>query len=96
MMKSTAYLINTSRGPVIHEAALAEALKNGVIAGAGLDVYEYEPEINPDLRELDNVVLTPHTASGSVETRAKMATMAAENILAALDGKTPPNAVNRI
>ncbi len=96
MMKSTAYLINTSRGPVVHEAALAEALKNGVIAGAGLDVYEYEPEINPDLRKLDNVVLTPHTASGSVETRSKMATMAAENILAALDGKTPPNAVNRI
>lgn len=96
MMKPTAYLINTSRGPVVHEAALAEALKNGVIAGAGLDVYEYEPEINPDLRKLDNVVLTPHTASGSVETRAKMATMAAENILAALDGRTPPNAVNRI
>ena len=96
MMKSTAYLINTSRGPVVHEAALAEALKNGVIAGAGLDVYEYEPEINPDLRKLDNVVLTPHTASGSVETRSKMATMAAENVLAALDGKTPPNAVNRI
>lgn len=96
MMKSTAYLINTSRGPVVHEAALAEALKNGVIAGAGLDVYEYEPEINPDLRKLDNVVLTPHTASGSVETRSKMATMAAENILAALDGRTPPNAVNRI
>jgi len=96
MMKSTAYLINTSRGPVVHEAALAEALKNGVIAGAGLDVYEYEPEINPDLRKLDNVVLTPHTASGSVETRSKMATMAAENVLAALDGRTPPNAVNRI
>ena len=96
MMKPTAYLINTSRGPVIHEAALAEALKNGVIAGAGLDVYEYEPEINPDLFELDNVVLTPHTASGSVETRAKMAIMAAENVLAALAGKTPPNAVNRI
>ena len=96
MMKPTAYLINTSRGPVVHEAALAEALKNEVIAGAGLDVYEYEPEINPELCKLDNVVITPHTASGSVETRAKMATMAAENILAALDGRTPPNAVNRI
>ena len=96
MMKPTAYLINTSRGPVVHEAALAEALKNGTIAGAGLDVYEYEPEINPALFELDNVVITPHTASGSVETRTKMAIMAAENILAALAGKTPPNAVNRI
>jgi len=96
MMKPTAYLINTSRGPVVHEAALAEALKNGTIAGAGLDVYEYEPEIKPELRKLDNVVLTPHTASGSVETRTKMAIMAAENVLAALAGETPPNAVNRI
>ncbi len=96
MMKPTAYLINTSRGPVINEAALANALQKKVIAGAGLDVYEEEPEVHPGLLELDNVVLTPHIASGSVETRSKMATMAAENILAALDGKTPPNAVNRI
>jgi lactate dehydrogenase-like 2-hydroxyacid dehydrogenase len=96
MMKPTAYLINTSRGPVINEAALAEALRDKVIAGAGLDVYEEEPKIHPALLELDNVVLTPHIASGSVETRSKMATMAAENIIAALDGKTPPNAVNRV
>ena len=96
MMKPTAYLVNTSRGPVIDEAALAEALKNGVIAGAGLDVYEEEPKVNPVLLELDNVVLTPHIASGSVETRDKMAIMAAKNVLAALDGKTPPNAVNRV
>lgn len=96
MMKPTAYLINTSRGPVVNEAALAEALHDGVIAGAGLDVFEEEPAVHPRLLELDNVVLAPHIASGSVETRAKMAIVAAENILAALDGKTPPNAVNRI
>jgi len=96
MMKPTAYLINTSRGPVINEAALAKALHDKVIAGAGLDVYEEEPEIHPGLLELDNVVITPHIASGSVETRSKMAMMAAENILAAFDGKTPPKAVNRI
>lgn len=96
MMKPTAYLINTSRGPVVNEEALVEALRNKVIAGAGLDVYEKEPEVHPGLLELDNVVLAPHIASGSVETRSKMATMAAENVLAALDGKTPPNAVNRI
>lgn len=96
MMKPTAYLINTSRGPVVNEAALVEALRDGVIAGAGLDVFENEPEVHPGLIELDNVVITPHTASGSVETRGKMATMAAENVLAALEGKTPPNAVNRV
>ena len=96
MMKPTAYLINTSRGSVIDEAALAHALRDKTIAGAGLDVFEYEPEVTPALFELDNVVITPHIASGSVETRTKMATMAAENVLAALNGKTPPNAVNRI
>ncbi len=96
MMKPTAYLINTSRGPVVDEAALAEALRNKVIAGAGLDVYEFEPKITPELLELDNVVLAPHIASGTVETRTKMALMAAENVIAALDGRTPPNAVNRI
>ena len=96
MMKPTAYLINTSRGPVINEEALASALRDKIIAGAGLDVYEKEPEVHPALMELDNVVLAPHVASGSVETRGKMATMAAENVVAALSGKTPPNAVNRI
>jgi glyoxylate reductase len=93
MMKPTAYLINTSRGPVVDETALAEALKNGVIAGAGLDVFEHEPELAPGLAELENVTLTPHIASGSVETRAKMATMAAENIIAVLKGETAPNTV---
>ena len=96
MMKPTAYLINTSRGPVVNEAALIEALRNKTIAGAGLDVFEYEPDISPELFKLDNVVITPHIASGSVETRSKMALMAAENILAALNSETPPNAVNRI
>jgi len=96
MMKPTAYLINTSRGAVVDEVALADALRDKTIAGAGLDVFEEEPEINPALLELDNVVITPHIASGSVETRTKMATTAAENVLAALNGRTPPNAVNRI
>lgn len=96
MMKRSAYLINTSRGAVIDERALADALRNGVIAGAALDVYENEPAITPELLELDNVILVPHIASASLETRTKMAIVAAENVLSALNGKTPPNAVNRI
>lgn len=94
LMKKTAVLVNTSRGPVIDEAALAEALKAGEIAAAGLDVFEREPEVHPDLLDLDNVILTPHIASASVETRKKMCMMAVENALAALDGKRPPNLVN--
>lgn len=94
LMKKTAYLINTSRGPVVDEAALAEALKNGVIAGAALDVFEHEPLVHPELLKLDNVVLTPHTASATIETRSKMATMAAENLIAGLAGQKPPNLVN--
>jgi len=94
LMKGTAYLINTSRGPVIDEEALADALSSGKIAGAGLDVYEEEPVINPKLLELDNVVLTPHIGSGSVETRTKMSVMAAENIIAAMRGERPPNIIN--
>jgi glyoxylate reductase len=95
LMKKTAYLINTSRGPVVDEAALAEALKNGVIAGAALDVFENEPLVHPELLKLDNVVLTPHTASATIETRSKMATMAAENLIAGLAGQKPPNLVNQ-
>lgn len=90
-MKPTAILINTSRGPVIDEVALVEALKAKKIAGAGLDVFEHEPDLTPDLAELPNVVLTPHTASATLEARNAMSRIAAENIITALEGKTPPN-----
>ena len=86
-MKRTAVLINTSRGPVVDEAALALALRDGVIAAAGLDVFEREPEVEPLLRELENVVLLPHVMSASAPTRTRMAVRAAQNILAFLDGK---------
>lgn len=93
-MKKTAYLINTSRGPVVDEAALVQALKDEEIAGAGIDVYEEEPEIHPELVKLDNAVLTPHIASATIETRTKMATMAAQNLVDGLMGKRPQNLVN--
>jgi lactate dehydrogenase-like 2-hydroxyacid dehydrogenase len=96
LMKPTAYLINTSRGPVIDEPALFEALKYKRIAGAGLDVYENEPKIYPGLLKLDNVILLPHIGSATTETRKQMAIMAAENLVAALSGKTPPNLVNPV
>ena len=86
-MKPTAVLINSSRGPVVDEKALAEALRERVIAGAGLDVYEREPAVEPALLELENVVLLPHIASASEATRTRMAVRATENILAFLDGK---------
>ena len=93
MMKPSAYLINTSRGPVVDEKALIEVLKDKKIAGAALDVFEKEPELMPGLADLDNVVLTPHIASATRETRDKMSEMAASNIVAALDGQSPPNLV---
>jgi glyoxylate reductase len=93
LIKPTAYLINTSRGPIIDEKALLEVLKNKKIAGAALDVFENEPELTPGLTELENVVLTPHIASATKETRDKMSEMAANNIIAALEGQTPPNLV---
>lgn len=96
IMKPTAYLINTSRGPVIDEAALVEALKNGIIRGAALDVYENEPQLVPGLAELENVILTPHIASATEETRQAMSALAAKNIIAALEGKTPPNAISSL
>jgi len=93
-MKPTAILINASRGPVVDEKALIRALQEGKIAGAGLDVYEREPEVEPELLRMKNVVLVPHIASASRETRLKMALMAAENLVAGLTGKRPPNLVN--
>lgn len=92
-MKNTAYLINTSRGPVIREKELVEALKNGEIAGAGLDVFEEEPKIHPDLLTMDNVVLTPHIGTGTIETRIATAKCAADNIMAFLNGEKVPDRV---
>jgi lactate dehydrogenase-like 2-hydroxyacid dehydrogenase len=94
MMKPTAFLINTARGKVVDEAALADALRSNRIAGASLDVFEHEPDIHPALLALPNVVLTPHVGTGTSETRLAMAMLAAENLLAALDGRRPPNPVN--
>jgi glyoxylate reductase len=94
MMKPDAYLINTSRGPVVDEKALFEALKEKKIAGAGLDVYEHEPALTPGLAELDNVTLLPHVGSATHETRARMARLATENLLAGLRGEIPPNCLN--
>jgi glyoxylate reductase len=93
-MKPTAILVNASRGPVVDEKALVQALQKRKIAGAGLDVYEREPEVEPGLIQMKNVVLAPHIASASRETRLRMATMAAENLVAGLTGKRPPNLVN--
>lgn len=89
-MKPTAHLVNTARGPVVDEAALVQALRDGTIAGAGLDVFEHEPDVHPGLRELDNVVLLPHLGSATVETRTAMADLAAGNVLAVLRGQPAP------
>ena len=95
LMKKTAYLINNSRGPVVDEKALYEALKEGRIAGAGLDVFEQEPiPVDNPLLKLDNVVVAPHISSASYETRSKMAEMVAENLVAFFEGRKPPNLVN--
>ena len=94
LMKPTAVLVNTSRGPVVDEKALVRALSEGKIFSAGLDVYEDEPKLALGLAELENVVLAPHLGSASVETRTKMALMAVENMLAGLKGEIPPNCVN--
>ncbi|MGP0094801.1 MAG: 2-hydroxyacid dehydrogenase [Xanthobacteraceae bacterium] len=94
LMKPSAFLINTARGPIVEEAALVRALKADTIAGAGLDVYEHEPRVDPALRKLANVVLIPHMGSAVRELRETMANIVVDNILALLDGKTPPNCVN--
>jgi len=92
-MKTSAILVNTARGPVVDELALVEALRAGKIAAAALDVYEHEPEPAPGLRELANVVLAPHTASATVEARTAMSRLAAENVIAALEGRPLPSEV---
>lgn len=93
-MKSSAFLVNTARGPIVDEAALASALREGVIAGAGLDVFEREPQVHPELLELENAVLVPHLGSATVETRTAMAMLAADNALAVLSGEQPPAPIN--
>lgn len=93
-MKPAACLVNTSRGPLVDEAALAAALRDKVIAGAALDVYEREPEVHPALKDCDNVVLTPHLGSAVAETRERMALIVAENIIAVIEGRRPPNLYN--
>jgi glyoxylate reductase len=87
LMRSSAYLVNTARGPIVDESALVQALRSGSIAGAGLDVYEHEPRLEQGLNELDNAVLIPHLGSATVETRAAMATLAARNAVAVLSGQ---------
>jgi glyoxylate reductase len=92
-MKPSAYLINTGRGKIVVEADLVRALKEGLIRGAGLDVFEHEPEVHPGLLEEDKAVLTPHIGSGTVEVRNKMSLMVAKNVIAFLEGRDPPNRV---
>ena len=94
LMKKSAFLINTARGPIVDEAALLRALKAKRIAGAGLDVLEHEPKVDAALRKLPNVALAPHLGSAVVETREEIANIVVDNILAFLDGKVPPNCVN--
>jgi len=93
-MKPTSILINASRGGIVDDTALIEALRKGTIAGAGLDVFENEPKLNPGFLELKNVALAPHIASSSKATRLKMAMLAAQNLVAALTGEKPPNLLN--
>jgi glyoxylate reductase len=94
LMKPTAVLINTARGPIVDEKALVRALQSGTIAGAGLDVFENEPAVEPELLTMEQVVLLPHIASASLKTRTLMATMASDNLVAYVHGQEPPNIVN--
>ena len=95
LMKPTAFLINTARGPVVEEAALEAALKQKTIAAAALDVFEFEPKVSPGLIALPNVILTPHIASASIATRDQMATIAAQNLIDFFEGRQPKYAVNK-
>jgi glyoxylate reductase len=88
-MKRSAFLVNTSRGPVVDEAALAWALEQGLISGVALDVYEHEPEVHADLLKLESVLLLPHLGSATTETRRAMALLAVENVVAVLSGRPP-------
>ncbi len=94
-MKPTAFLINTARGPIIDEHALASALRSGTIAGAALDVHENEPQMNPEMMQMENAILTPHIASATVEVREKMTQQVVEAILKVLSGEEPENVVNK-
>jgi glyoxylate reductase len=94
LMKKSAFLINTARGPIVDEVALVRALKAKKIAGAGLDVFEHEPKVHAELKRLQNVVLIPHIGSAVVETREEMANIVVDNILAFVQGRRPPNCVN--
>jgi glyoxylate reductase len=94
LMKKTAFMINTARGVIVDEAALVRALKTRRIAGAGLDVFEHEPKVHPELKTMKNVVIVPHLGSATVEVREEMANIVVDNILALLAGRRPPNIVN--
>src|SRR5207244_11794475 len=94
LMKTTAIRINTARGPIVDEKALVRALQGRTIAGAGMDVFENEPAVEPELLTMENVVLLPHIASASLKTRTLMATMASDNIVAHYKGERPPNILN--
>ncbi len=94
LMKKTAFIVNTARGPIIDEAALIRALKARKIAGAGLDVFEFEPKVSAELKRMKNVVLEPHLGSATVEVREQMANIVVDNIQALIDGRPPPNCVN--
>jgi glyoxylate reductase len=94
LMKKTAFLINTARGPIVDEAALVRALKGKKIAGAGLDVFEHEPRVSPELKTMKNVVIVPHLGSATTEVREEMAGIVVDNILALIEGRKPPNIVN--
>ena len=94
LMKPTAFLINAARGPIVNEEDLVSALRGGRLAGAGLDVFENEPQVHPALLTMENVTLLPHIGSATAETRLRMALLACENLLAGLRGQRPPNLLN--